>query len=347
MIASQWISRLFSRSMPKEAALVVLGKTNSSNPLTPANVVADRRIQKSAAELDQSFFCWLLSCSSEELAQDSEALREKEMRVLKMLDQGHLALEQLPRRPASLPMLIKLLNDDESSHSEITKVLLTDPALTSQILKTANSPFFRISSDTIESVDQAVLVLGSRGVRNIVSATVMMPMMKRKNSREGELSEKAWQWALLSATASDQYSSRQGREPGALYLLGLLPSLAYLMIYRSLLAYQKDVPSLGEIEPAVVRSILSKRCWRVCQAISQQWGLPDTCKEYLLEAEGTGVRSEFRPLIDGVTLGRHKALEANSVSPLDDEQVFALTSAPNAIDLKVVNYLDRALGDTA
>jgi len=260
MIASQWISRLFSRSMPKEATSAVLGKANKTSLMLSADVAVDKSIQKNGIELEQSFFCWLLCCSNDDLSRDSKEFRDKEVRVLKMLDQGYLALEQLPRRPASLPMLIKLLNDDESSHSEITKMLLTDPALTSQILKTANSPFFRISSDTIESVSQAVLVLGSRGVRNIVSATVMMPMMKRKNSLEGEFSEKAWQWALLSATASDQYSSRQGREPGALYLLGLLPSLAYLMIYRSLLACQKDVPSLGEIEPAIVRSILNKRC---------------------------------------------------------------------------------------
>jgi len=67
----------------------------------------------------------------------------------------------------------------------------------------------------------------------------------------------------------------------------------------------------------------------------------------LLEVERSVTHSEFSPLRDGVTLGRHKALEANSVSPLDDAQVFALTGAPNSIDLKVVNYQDRALGDTA
>ena len=336
----QWISRVFHRDLSRVQKPVGERKENDDNDIQPLDDVSVKLARKSSKDLEQAFFCWLLNCTDDDLQCDSKALQDKEEGILKILDQDVLGVDQLPRRPASFPVLIKLLNSDNSSLTDISKALLSDPALATQALKTANSPFFRASEDSIDSVDRAVFALGSQGVRNIISATVMKPMMKGKGSKESVFSKKVWEWGLLSATASDQYSTLQGRDPGPLYLLGLLPSLAYLVIYRALLIYQNKHPVSGELEPLLMKSIIQKRSWKLCHDICQQWGLPPSSNKYLLDAERPSPTSAFAPLRDGILIASHKILQACVCSPIDDINAFVLTSSPTTIDTKVAQHID-------
>ncbi|HCL37706.1 MAG TPA: histidine kinase, partial [Marinobacter hydrocarbonoclasticus] len=74
-------------------------------------------------------------------------------------------MEELPRKPGSLPMLMRALSNEATERKELTRIILSDPSLTDQLLQVANSPYFRPSEHVIESVDQAVFVLGVDGIR--------------------------------------------------------------------------------------------------------------------------------------------------------------------------------------
>jgi len=203
----------------------------------------------------------------------------------------------------------------------------------------ANSPFFRSSSEDVESIEQAVLILGRQGVRNIISTTIMMPLLKGEGSKEGPFSQRAWKWALLTATASNLYALVKDQDPGPLYLLGLLPSLAYLVLYRTLLGYEKAYPEFGAIEPVLVKSILQQRSWKLCYDICEQWGLPDICEQYLSEAEKQTIDAVFAPLRDGIVLGQHKLLQRENDSPLNDTQLFNITCASTTTNQKVAKLM--------
>ncbi|UZE94554.1 HDOD domain-containing protein [Alkalimarinus alittae] len=346
----QWINRIFNRASSVPPHYESTLNANHSEPSATIDTnklnldeTENHLIQSTSNELESAFFCWLLNCTESELQMTTDQLNEKEQKILKTLDHDALSIDQIPRRPASFPLLIKLLNKDDSSTREISNTLLADPALATQTLKTANSPFFRVSSEPIDSVEQAVFILGSEGIRNIISATVMMPLMKGGNSKEGEFSQKVWEWGLLSATASDQYSFYQGHESSALYILGLLPALTYLLIYRSLLSYSADDPSIGELEPSMIKSIIQKRNWKMCHEICQQWGLPPASNKYLLDAERPSTDKSLSPLRDGIFMGTHKILQSVSRSPIADRDVHRLSRAPKAVDKKVIKYLEEKL----
>jgi len=301
-------------------------------------------------ELESAFFSWLLDSpipppTIEAKHVNNTELDDKKRKLLKFIKHDLKDSILIPRQPSSLPMLIKLLNDENSSHTQISKILLSDPALMSQILKTANSSFFRRSSDDVESIEQAVFILGRQGIRNIISSTIMLPMLKGDGSKEGPFSQRAWKWATFSATASHWYAQVKGRDPGPLYLLGLLPSLAYLVIYRTLLGYEKTHPELGEIEPYLIKSIIHHQSWKLCHDICKQWGLPSSCETYLLEAEESTLDAVFSPLRDGIILGQHKLLQSQSGSPLQDNQLVNITCASMNTNLKVLERMKRKNDD--
>ncbi len=339
----QWISRILNRASSEDSQQDNKPEVNNSStpPIHNASLAGHEESTIQAAQaLESGFFCWLLDCNAAELEVNSDRLRQKVQTILKALDQGAFSVDQLPRRPASFPLLIKLLNSDNASNIDIANTLLSDPALATQTLKTANSPFFRSSHETIDTVERAVFILGSLGIRNIVSATVMMPMIKSNNSKEGILSKKIWEWGLLSAAASDQYSYHQGDSSSPIYLLGLLPALTYLLIYRALQACRETDDTLGEIEACVVKSVIQQRSWQLCHSICQQWGLPPSSNKYLLDAERPSPSESATPLRDGILIGTHKVLQVESNSPIDDKAAFSLIGASNRINKIVVHFLD-------
>jgi HD-like signal output (HDOD) protein len=347
---SKWIKRVFNHQSAAAVAVdCARDKQAVPIPHEQSEISAGSTVKTKANQqrLDTAFFAWLLESPETELS--ASGFDDKKHKLLKRLDQDFLNLECLPRRPASLPMLIKMLNDEDSSHVEMANVLITDPSLTTQIIKTANSPFFRSSGEPIESINQAVLVLGRQGIRNIISAVIMQPMMKGHGGPEKLFSQKVWKWAILSATASDHYAQLRGEDSGPLYLLGILPSLSYLIIYRTLLGYQQNADAeLANIEPALIKAIIEKTSWQLCHDICEQWGLPDSCKGFLLSAEKrlndlSTDALHSAPLKDGLMMGQYLALDALGQSPLEDDAVFNLSSAPANLDKKVIQHLNKTV----
>jgi len=349
-MSSDWIRRIFRRPLKNAPQAIAtleeksLEEQNSiaqpSTPIESKETTEDQKIAY-AEQLESAFFSWLLNCPDSPNTGAQLEQSQAQQTLLKLIDHDLQNTILIPRRPASLPMLIRLLNDENSSHTQMSKILLSDPALTSEILKMANSPFYRSSSEDVESIEQAVLILGRQGIRNIISTTIMMPMLKGEGAKEGPFSQRAWQWAQLSATASNLYAQVKDRDPGPLYLLGLLPSLAYLVIYRALLAYEKQHPELGPIEPSLIRHIIEVRSWDFCHKIYAEWGLPPVCESYLSEAEKRSTNVVYSPLRDGITLSRYKLLCDLNISPLNDTQLFNITSASMTTNNTVTELINN------
>ena len=76
-------------------------------------------------------------------------------------------IDELPTLPAVLPKLMSLMEDERSGAAQVADTIASDPALTSKILKVANSAYYGFSQE-ISSLDKAVsTLLGS--ANNVVA----------------------------------------------------------------------------------------------------------------------------------------------------------------------------------
>lgn len=189
-----WISGLFNstQSVPQAASETRL--FNPSSTSQPGNSNDEGDI---VGQLEDHLFTWLLDVEPERLRAGTDS-GEKELAELERRLQMN-ELEELPRKPGSLPMLMRALSNEATERKELTRIILSDPSLTDQLLQVANSPYFRPSEHVIESVDQAVFVLGVDGIRNVIAAAVMRPMMAARNSREALFAQRSWRWGLTCA----------------------------------------------------------------------------------------------------------------------------------------------------
>lgn len=298
-----WISGLFAPSKPPATDIT---ETRLFNPVQSDNPELHSSDSNIVEQLEEHLFGWLLDVPPTKLQQESTlpdaALNELERRL------RDNDMEELPRKPGTLPMLMRALSSETTDRKKITDIILSDPSLTDQLLQVANSPYFRPGDHTIESVDQAVFMLGLDGIRSVISAAVMRPMMAARNSREALFAQRAWRWGLTCARASELVARIHRDDTSAHFMVGLLPALGYITIRRELTRICRSQNIGSEPDPVLLRTALTRYQWSACQLLANVWNLPPKYHAWLLAAERPAPRQAHTALTDGLLLGTREVL---------------------------------------
>lgn len=232
-------------------------------------------------------------------------------------------LGTIPRQPNALPQLLRLLNLPDAAREDIAEAIMQDPALTDSVLRVANSPYFR-TLRPVDNVDQAVFVMGTEGVRNAVSAALMQPLMTSRNAAERSFADCSWQWGLQCARASELIAKRNGVDGGAFFLLGLLPALSHLLIYRDLDRRYRKLAMPTDMEPATAFVAIRALGWRACVNVADAWQLPPRYHAHILEALRPSPVTRHTPLNDGMILASATQLRSIGRTTLSDAELSPL-----------------------
>ncbi|PID80109.1 HD family phosphohydrolase, partial [bacterium DOLZORAL124_64_63] len=75
-------------------------------------------------------------------------------------------MRNLPPLPQVTTQLLAVINDNDSSADDVTKVLSADGLLAGKVLKLVNSSFYGVTHE-VTTVSRAVVLLGFTGIRNL------------------------------------------------------------------------------------------------------------------------------------------------------------------------------------
>ncbi|NMT62018.1 HDOD domain-containing protein [Marinobacter orientalis] len=313
-----WISGLFSSDKPGTVSAPESRLLNSA-VATENNSTTDPAL---IDQLEEHLFSWLLD--SPPTALHSEPGQWEP--ILENL-RGRIArreLDELPRQPMTLPKLMRALSDDTSDRNHLTEIILNDPALTEQLLQIANSPYFRPGDQSIDSVDQAVFVLGLDGIRNVISASIMRPMMAARNSREALFAQRVWRWGLTCARSAELIAKIQGQDSSVFFMTGLLPALSYITLRRELQRICRMEPGMAEPSPSLIHDALSRYQWATSQLLANEWNLPPKYHAQLLAAERPAPGQKLSPLNDGIIVGTREVLRHAHQRNMPEEDVLSI-----------------------
>jgi HD-like signal output (HDOD) protein len=125
--------------------------------------------------------------------------------------------------PRTAERVLSLLNSHETDMREVVRTLETDPAISAQLLRLVNAPFFGLRQKA-STVRQAVLALGLRGVRDVVLTCVAFQMLR---GARGRRMEELWlhglysaQWASVLGRRDPAVSEGECRVAGLLHEIG-------------------------------------------------------------------------------------------------------------------------------
>ncbi len=208
-----------------------------------------------------------------------------------------------PRRPLLLPKLLQALNDDESTRQELVRLILEDPALAGTTLKRANNAFYRTSAQPVESLDRAIFVLGTDGLRTLISAAIMQPVFRLPKGFFDRFAELAWERAQRSAASAQAYAQAQHAcDPFVAQLLGVVRSLAMLVLFRLTLEKYKSRPNVLPRPEVFIRALQAHR-ERVAVDIAKTWQLSAASIEALEEQRREISPTRMSPLGQAVYFG--------------------------------------------
>ena len=136
-------------------------------------------------------------------------------------------LQRLPAQPISAMRVMRMVDDPQASVAELARLIETDPALSAQVLRLANSPYYGLSK-TVASAGRAVVLLGFTTVRALaVSAACGLLTTKERAYPPG-----FWTHALASAVGAGAVARRAGVSASEAFSAGLLHDIGTALLYR-------------------------------------------------------------------------------------------------------------------
>jgi HD-like signal output (HDOD) protein len=184
-----------------------------------------------------------------------------------------------PRRPNLLPQLMRVVNDEDSSRRELVALIARDPSLVGSLLKMANSAFYRVSASPVESIERAVVMLGSDGLRSLIATALVQPIFE--TSMAGafpRFPQVVWEHALLSAHAAIPHAALVERvDQFAAELLCLVTGLAEIVLFRAALDYYASSAKRKQQQPSavVMASLLASQSATFAWHIGANWELSE------------------------------------------------------------------------
>ena len=200
-----------------------------------------------------------------------------------------ITIEQLIERSGdlgSLPAVVIRINqaiDDPSSNAtKIGRIVNEDPALTAQLLKLVNSPFYGFRS-RIDTVFRAIAIIGHRELRHLVLTAhalktfsdmpndlVSMPIFWRRSLSIGVMTR------VLASYARERDIER-------LFISGLLHDIGSLLIYQQIPHEASDIILRSRSEGIWIRDMEEQELGfdhaEVGGALLEAWGLPTVLVE--------------------------------------------------------------------
>jgi HD-like signal output (HDOD) protein len=185
---------------------------------------------------------------------------------------AYLKTHVRPFRPVAV-RLLRLVGDPTANFRQVADLIQTDPVLSMELLKIANSPLLPARME-IKSVLQAIVFLGSNMVSGLVLTTCLRALVPVRSSR---CMQACWRHNLAAALICQRMSGTLNIPEANAYTAGLIHDLGQIAFLTAYPAYEKAlVPGEdGLVEPIKIeRSLFGLDHMEAGRWLLGQWGCP-------------------------------------------------------------------------
>jgi len=187
-------------------------------------------------------------------------------------------VDSLPSLPSIVMKLIEVVNASDSSAEDAADLIEKDPALTSKMIRLANSAFYGIPR-SISSVTSAVVVLGFNTIRSLVLSASVAKIFDGKHTID---IDRFWKHSVVTAMASKiivrHLMGVRLMDPESAFCAGVLHDIGMLIFsqymsddYAKVCEYAKaNTIPLIEAED----KILGVNHAKIGKILADRWSLP-------------------------------------------------------------------------
>ena len=183
-----------------------------------------------------------------------------------------LPSEMVPRLPTVLPRVLRAMRDPACDAGALAEIIAGDTSLVAEVVRLANSPAYG-GVGRIESLQQAVVRLGDDGVRRLLLAATMRPIIDVRGGLLGrEGGALLWEKNQHAATAADFLARRLAAPRFPAFLSGLVSQAGLLVLARALAA--SGQPGFIAASDAFLAR-LDTLARQVTSIVCEDWEMPE------------------------------------------------------------------------
>jgi hypothetical protein len=244
---------------------------------------SDARLRAALAAASRALWLHGLGAAPDSVAAPDrvKALRAA---VVPVLD-GELAERYFPRRPLLMPRLLAATRDPSAAATRLADIIAQDPVLAGNVLRLANSAWYRVTQDPVETLQRAVIVCGTDGLQSLAALSLMQPVFRGESGAFARLPALLWERTTRATLAAELYAQRvcPGERHSA-QLLVLLRALGPLVVFRVIDEHYRSHPGLPR-DAAGCATLLAELGGRAVARIAAQWDSSARIRGVLVELD--------------------------------------------------------------
>jgi putative nucleotidyltransferase with HDIG domain len=219
-------------------------------------------------------------------------------------DQIGQRIKDIPTLPVVAAKILEVTENPESSVEDLKEIIMMDQVVSARLLKAVNSAFFGFPRK-IDTISQAIVILGFNNVRSLALSVSILAAMPKTPSKTGFDYRTFWRHAAGTAfVARAMAKSVRSRDSELFFVAGLLHDIGFIPLEQGMpedlkkaqqLSQERQIPLyMAEME------VLGFTHADVGCFIAEKWLLPGTLKEPIARHHTPAGELEFAQLTHAV-----------------------------------------------
>ena len=192
-----------------------------------------------------------------------------------------LADIKLPSPPAIAVRILEAVKKEETSFDELSRIITADPALTSKVLRAANSPMYAIPTK-VDSIQRALTVIGCNALKNIALSFVIANELKAASDDSFNF-DYFWRRSVTAAVGADLIATLIGKKSDDIFVTGLLQDIGIVIMYLSkpqdYLKVLEEKTRSGLSTVTAEKQVFGLDHQKVGMQVLNYWGIPENIFE--------------------------------------------------------------------
>ncbi len=192
------------------------------------------------------------------------------------------ATQELPPLPSVIVRVMQITEDaDAGTINELERLIRTDQAVSSKLLRVVNSAYFGLSGQ-VSSLAQAVVILGYTQVRNLVLSISMMSQFQAIGTKAKDHQTRLWEIAFGAASGAQLIAKHKridAKDQELAFVGGLMQNVGSLFMLSTLQRSYLSVLEEAENTKAWLSDVEMLRLGithaNVGQQLLAKWKLPE------------------------------------------------------------------------
>ncbi len=138
-------------------------------------------------------------------------------------------IKNLPTLPDIVKKLIRLIQDERTSASDLSKLISCDQAMSLRLLKVANSAYYGFLKE-VATIQHAIVILGFEEVKRLSLGIGMINFMSGINDVSFRLLQDLWKHSVGCSLATDIISKKIDVDPDITTTASLLHDIGKLVL---------------------------------------------------------------------------------------------------------------------